>query len=157
MAALQKNDQPEADDGLRTVFEFSSGMCRQAVGGTVDRFVKEAKFSVFAATVGCESFTLDPLQTVGDRFATQNLVSRDGFGRPVPRQPAHSTHSGCIWCLLTGFFPISATGSTYTANRRRARVRRHRANSLQGGECGGIRREAKKVPVDARAPAASSR
>ena len=28
------------------VFEFSSGMCRQAVGGTVDRFVKEAKFSV---------------------------------------------------------------------------------------------------------------
>ena len=23
-----------------------------------------------------------------------NLVSRDGFGRPVPRQPVHSPHSG---------------------------------------------------------------
>ena len=23
-------------------------------------------------------------------FATENLVSRDGFGRPVPRQPAYS-------------------------------------------------------------------
>ena len=27
-------------------------------------------------------------------FASENLVSRDGFGRPVPRQPAHSPHSG---------------------------------------------------------------
>ena len=27
-------------------------------------------------------------------FAPKNLVSRDGFGRPVPRQPAHSPHSG---------------------------------------------------------------
>ena len=27
-------------------------------------------------------------------FAHENLVSRDGFGRPVPRQPTHSLHSG---------------------------------------------------------------
>ena len=27
-------------------------------------------------------------------FAPENLVSRDGFGRPVPRQPAHSPHLG---------------------------------------------------------------
>ena len=26
-------------------------------------------------------------------FAPENLVLRDGFGRPVPRQPAHSPHS----------------------------------------------------------------
>ena len=26
-------------------------------------------------------------------FAPENLVSRDGFARPVPRQPAHSPHS----------------------------------------------------------------
>ena len=44
-------------------------------------------------------------------FAPENLVSRDGFGRPVPRQPAHSPHSICIWCLLTGFLPISAAAS----------------------------------------------
>ena len=27
-------------------------------------------------------------------FAPEKLVSRDRFGRPVPRQPAHSPHSG---------------------------------------------------------------
>ena len=27
-------------------------------------------------------------------FAPEILVSRDGFGRLVPRQPAHSPHSG---------------------------------------------------------------
>ena len=27
-------------------------------------------------------------------FAPENLVSLDGFGRPVPRQPAHSPYSG---------------------------------------------------------------
>ena len=26
-------------------------------------------------------------------FAPENLVSRDGFGRPVPLQPAHYPHS----------------------------------------------------------------
>ena len=25
-------------------------------------------------------------------FAPETLVSRDGFGRPVPRHPAHSSH-----------------------------------------------------------------
>ena len=42
-------------------------------------------------------------------FAPENLVSRDGFGRPISRQPAHS-----IWCLLTGFVPISAAASIYS-------------------------------------------
>ena len=36
-------------------------------------------------------------------FAPENLVSRDGFGSPVPRQPAHlhiiQTESGA--CILT--------------------------------------------------------
>ena len=45
--------------------------------------------------------------------APENLVSRDGFDRPVPRQPAHSPHSGSICSLLTGFLPISATASIY--------------------------------------------
>ena len=43
-------------------------------------------------------------------FAPENLVSRDGFGSPVPRQP---TYLGCIWCLLTGFLPSSAAASIY--------------------------------------------
>ena len=36
---------------------------------------------------------------------------RDGFSRPAQRQPAHSPHSGRIWCLLTGFLPLSAVVS----------------------------------------------
>ena len=31
-------------------------------------------------------------------FAPENLVSRDGFGSPVPRQPAH-LHTQAEWCL----------------------------------------------------------
>ena len=27
-------------------------------------------------------------------FAPENLIARDEFGRPVPRQPAHSSNSG---------------------------------------------------------------
>ena len=43
----------------------------------------------------------------------ENLVSRDGFSRPVPRQPAHLHTQADIWCLLTGFLPISAAASIY--------------------------------------------
>ena len=44
----------------------------------------------------------------------ENLVSRDGFSRPVPRQPAHlhtQAESGAY--LLTGFLPSSAAASIY--------------------------------------------
>ena len=47
-------------------------------------------------------------------FAPANLVSRDGFGSPVPRQPAHfhtQTESGSH--LLTGFLPSSAATAIY--------------------------------------------
>ena len=44
-------------------------------------------------------------------------------GSAVPSrvsQPAHSPHSGWIWCLLTGFLPISAALHIYyTVNRHR--------------------------------------
>ena len=46
-------------------------------------------------------------------YVPENLVSRDGFSRPVPRQPAHSPYSGWIWSLLTGFLPSSAAASIY--------------------------------------------
>ena len=46
-------------------------------------------------------------------FAPENLVSRDGFGSPVPRQPAHlHSQAEAVWCLLTGFLP-SSTASIY--------------------------------------------
>ena len=86
-----------------------------------------------------------------------NLVSRDGFSRPVPRQLAHSLYSGWIWCLLTGFLPISAAASIYLFKPPYAigsvpslsghaiayqwpslrRVRRHRASSPQRSSSNG--------------------
>ena len=52
-------------------------------------------------------------------FAPENLVSRDGFGRPVPRQSAHFPHLGWIWYLLKGFLTLFATASIYTVNSHR--------------------------------------
>ena len=46
-------------------------------------------------------------------LAPENLVSRHEFSRPVPRQPAHFPHTGLIWCLLTGFLPISVAAPIY--------------------------------------------
>ena len=46
-------------------------------------------------------------------FVLEKSVSRDGFGRPVSRQPTRSLYSGQIWCLLTRFLPISAAPSIY--------------------------------------------
>ena len=49
----------------------------------------------------------------------KNLVSRDGFSRPVPRQPAH-LHTQAESGALTGFLPSSAAASVYeTAIRHR--------------------------------------
>ena len=46
-------------------------------------------------------------------FASENLVSRDGFGIPVPRQSAHLHTQAESSCLLTGYFPSSAAASTH--------------------------------------------
>ena len=51
-------------------------------------------------------------------FAPENLISRDGFGSPVPRQPAHlhtQAESGAL--TFTGFLPISAAASIIYLNR----------------------------------------
>ena len=43
-------------------------------------------------------------------FVPDNLVSRDGFGHPVPRQPAHSPHSGLNLVLTHGIIPDFRSG-----------------------------------------------
>ena len=88
-------------------------------------------------------------------FVSENLVSRDGFGSPVPRQPAHlHTYSGWIWCLPTGDSsrvprrhpfvylkpPYAIIGTVPSLSglaiayrwRSLARVGRHRASKPQG-------------------------
>ena len=44
---------------------------------------------------------------------TDNLVSRDVFGHPILRQPAHPLHPDGICCLFTGFPLISAVVFLY--------------------------------------------
>ena len=48
-------------------------------------------------------------------FAPENLVSRDGFDSPAPRQSAH-LHTQAE-SLLTGFLPISTAASIYLLSR----------------------------------------
>ena len=87
-------------------------------------------------------------------LAPENLVSRDGFGRPSPCQPLilRTKAESSIWCLLTSSIhgprfprprqslPSTAIGSvpslsghaiTYRS-RLPPRVRRHKAGSPQG-------------------------
>ena len=55
----------------------------------------------------------------------ENLVWRDGFSRPVPRQPAHphnQAESGAAYLLTTGFLPSSAAASIIYGTAIRHRV-----------------------------------
>ena len=85
-------------------------------------------------------------------FAPENLVSRDGFGCPVPRQPAHLHTQAESGATHKGFLPSSSAASIYLfkppyasgsvpsssghaiAYRWRSlpRVRRHRTGKPQG-------------------------
>ena len=79
---------------------------------------------------------------------SRNVVSRDGFGSPVPRQPGHLHTQAGSGCVLTGFLPSSTAASIYLLKppyaigsvpslsghaiayrwRSLPRVRRHRAS-----------------------------
>ena len=45
-------------------------------------------------------------------FAPENLVSRDGFGSPIPRQPAHHLHTQAK-SDIRRFLPSSAAAPIY--------------------------------------------
>ena len=46
-------------------------------------------------------------------FVPENLVSRDGFGSPVPRQPAHLHTQAESGAYITEYLPSSAAASIY--------------------------------------------
>ena len=69
---------------------------------------------------GCQSCTWSQLNRENNiplsSCVPENWVSRDGFSRPVPRQPAHlHTQAESGGCLLTGFLPSSAAASIYSS------------------------------------------
>ena len=57
MNALGRNDEPIPDAGLRTCWNFSSDMCRAAVGGSLADFLKYARNPTFAQLVDHESWS----------------------------------------------------------------------------------------------------
>ena len=57
MNALGRNDDPIPDAGLRTCWNFSSDMCRAAVGGSLADFLKYARNPTFAQLVDHESWS----------------------------------------------------------------------------------------------------
>ena len=57
MNALGCNDEPIPDAGLRTCWNFSSDMCRAAVGGSLADFLKYARNPTFAQLVDHESWS----------------------------------------------------------------------------------------------------
>ena len=82
-----------------------------------------------------------PIPTCGEKtffflsaFAPEKFVSRDRFGRPVPRKPAHSPHSGSQTESDTYYIPSTAIGSILSLSghaiayrwRSPPRVCRHR-------------------------------
>ena len=92
-------------------------------------------------------------------FAPENLVSRDGFGRPIPRQSAHSPYNTQVEsgpysrhssrfprrCPLIYFKPPHDIGSVpslpgHVITHRSCslpRVRRHRISTSQGSSSNG--------------------
>ena len=61
----------------------------------------------------------------------ESLVSRDGFSRPVPPQPAHLHTQAESGALLTRFIPSSAAASIYkTAIRHRGSPEFYRVTQM---------------------------
>lgn len=57
MNAMANNDAPIPDAGLRTYWNFSGDMCRAAVGGSLDAFLKSARNPTFSQLVDHESWS----------------------------------------------------------------------------------------------------
>ena len=67
-------------------------------------------------------------------YVPGNLVSRDGFSRPVPRQPAHSPYSGYL-VLTYGIPPEFRGGIQHHTPSGQSRVYRVRQMCTDGVHC----------------------
>ena len=88
MNALGRNDAPRADAGLETCWNFSSGMCRAAVGGSLAAFRAYARNPTFASLVNHASWDGAPgnriagSQTRGEMATTMvTVITADGATR----------------------------------------------------------------------------
>lgn len=75
MEALARNDFPECNSGLATCYAFSNDMCRAAVGGSLEEFVKFARNPIFGSMVNHNSWRADPINLVGGGTPTRGAMA----------------------------------------------------------------------------------
>ena len=86
---------------------------------------------LWSAEQGKMIFSLSP-------FTPENLVSRDGFSRPVPREPAYSSHSAESGAYSRNFSRFRRRPPfTYTANRHRVSPKFYKVKQMRtdGVQC----------------------
>lgn len=79
LRAMQLNDFPEADSGVRCLWDWSHDLYRGSPvngHGNFTRFVQRARGSEIGMLVGCEGWTLEQLNAIGDgsKFASHVAV-----------------------------------------------------------------------------------
>ena len=58
MEALQQNDKPRENTGLKVCFGFSSDRCRAALGGNLDDFISYANNPTFGTMINAKDFVV---------------------------------------------------------------------------------------------------
>ena len=111
MNALGRNDTPRPDHGLTVCFNFSSDMCRAAVGGSLEAFLQYARNPTFSQLVNHASWDgevgsrIPATQTRG-ALTTEMVTVETGDGRtkkflwtmqqPVPKSNLFGAQPLCL-------------------------------------------------------------
>lgn len=56
--ALQQNDNPRKNAGLKVCFDFSSDRCRAALGGNLDAFILYANNPTFGSMINAKEYVV---------------------------------------------------------------------------------------------------
>lgn len=100
--ALATNDDPAANAGIETAYNFASPANRSATG-PLDRFVTMVTNRRYAPMVDHVEATTGPLERDGDDEASQRVTLTGPDGRTVTYRFGLSRQSGGEWdgCWLT--------------------------------------------------------
>lgn len=98
LTALQQNDEPTPDAGIRTVFKFASPANR-AVTGPIERFITMVKTPLYRPMLSCHTLRFDPPKEEGEQAEQRvMIVSRGGeaiFYKFVLSRQRGAPHAGC--------------------------------------------------------------
>lgn len=75
MDALAANNFPDINSGLATCYAFSNGMCRAAVGASVEEFIVYAQNPVFQSMVDAQKWRADPINILESTTPTRGAMA----------------------------------------------------------------------------------